>query len=163
MYPNQNSVLIGPEIIGGLKDDSEILKLKRVHIYNIGQQLGMKFLSMFTGQHILLTLHIVSNAEITKIIMKWISNESMQSLHTLGFFIPDSLITPDEVVESLKTERFNSAIRPRIYHLDTKIYQDKPRKIDLSGDNCYDIIREVDGKRATLHFDDKYFKILVWN
>ncbi|EFO89068.1 hypothetical protein CRE_14270 [Caenorhabditis remanei] len=161
LYPNHDSLFIGPKIIGQLTDESEILKLKNIQI---SPQFGWNLLEVFTGRNIRLSeAEVITEAKITEIIRKWMASEKLQNLESLEFRFYMQNILPENVVESLETERFNPAVRPQVYHYDPKLVYIMPEDINLSGDNCYDVIRESDGKRATLYFDSQSFKLLVWN
>ncbi|EFO90641.1 hypothetical protein CRE_08000 [Caenorhabditis remanei] len=162
-YPNLSTLMIQPSVIGQLSDSSKILEINNIQLSNPGH-FGASLLSKFTGRNIACRDLFITEAEIYLLIRKWMRSEAYHNLETIHFSAaPDYDLDTDLIIDQLETEEFDPTKRPQWYQIDYKLFNIPTSPVDFSGDNCFDVIRENDGKRASFLSFPTFFMFLVWN
>lgn len=162
-YPNLDTLMIRPKIIGELSDTSKILEIGNIHLSNPGK-FGASLLSKFTGRNIDSRQFVITEAELNEFVRKWMNNEAYQNLKLADFDTTlDCVLNSDLVFDQLETERFDSSKRPQSYEFEIKLFNISTPSVDFSGDDCFDVIRNIDGKRASVLCKFLEFKFLVWD
>lgn len=164
-YPNLEVLMIKPLINGELENSSKVVQVSNVHLWN-GRQFGLSLLTKFTGRNISLYETVLVEEELNEIIRKWIKSEAFLNLETV-FAVMESQrktgVDTDVVFHGLPVEVFNPTNRQEHFQLDGKVFGHSIRPFRFSGDGCYDVIRERDGKRASIFARYVVFNFVVWN
>ncbi|EFO86376.1 hypothetical protein CRE_01532 [Caenorhabditis remanei] len=164
LYPNLDVLRIKQSIDGELNETSRILAVKNVWLSDPGP-FGMNLLTKFTGQNIgLCKVDLVESveADLNEIIRKWMNNEGYQNLVSVFAemdFHSEKFIQTDKVFDQLLIEWFDPIQRPKY---TTRVFGGT-LDIGFYGNNCYDVIRKSDGKKASIRADFRYFRMMVWN
>ncbi|EFP06766.1 hypothetical protein CRE_11529 [Caenorhabditis remanei] len=168
-YPDVNNLMIEPTTNWELMNTSKSsLKIENVHI-SFANQFAASLLSKFTGRSISFSEAVITETELNQFIGKWIRSEAYHNLETvnLGLTPSENGLNIDLVFDQLETEAFDATKRPQWYQFSNKLFNMTFSPIDFSGDNCFDVIRESDGKRASILFDVNVsiivFTFLVWS
>ncbi|KAF1764955.1 hypothetical protein GCK72_004906 [Caenorhabditis remanei] len=164
LYPNLDVLKIKQSIDGELNETSRILVVKNVCLSNAGP-FGMNLLTKFTGQNIYLNKVDLVEADLNEIIRKWINSEGYQNLvsvHATMDYPSRRRIQTDQVFNQLPIERFNPTERPEHVRYTTRVFR-FTLDIGFHGDNCYDVIRKSDGKKASIRADFRFFRMVIWN
>ncbi|EFP10680.1 hypothetical protein CRE_01179 [Caenorhabditis remanei] len=163
-YPGLNSLDVNPLINGNVLETSHIFQIDRICFSDCGSY-GLEVLRRFTGSHIVLIDAPIRENDVVDIIRKWIANEAYQNIETLMIYLKTHVeINPQLVMDSFPTERYNPAVRPPIFHYDSKIIDRYPDEMDFSEDDfCRDVIRGIDGKRASIGCLTEAIFFVVWN
>ncbi|EFP11415.1 hypothetical protein CRE_09695 [Caenorhabditis remanei] len=163
-YPKLHSLNLQPIINGLLTDTSKIFENERVYSRNPGQ-IGKNLLLNFSGKSLELSNVIISETDIVDIIRKWVTNEGYQDLETLILRMASAIINTNRVFDALpETEMFNPAIRSPNFYYDNKIIHTASFNIELDANSvCRDVIRPIDGKRASIRIECHQLAFVVWN
>lgn len=162
-YAKLETLVIQPSINGEFKNSSKIEEIENIHLAKPGRIVS-RLLSKFTGKNIDLSQVVVTESVLNEFIRKWMKSVAYHSLESLNFELsPECVLNNDLVFDQLETEKFEATKRPQWYYSDSRLFNIQILPIDFSGDNCYDVIREKDGKRASILSNSHEFIIVVWN
>ncbi|EFP03365.1 hypothetical protein CRE_09578 [Caenorhabditis remanei] len=160
-YPNLDSLRIQPEIIGEL---DVVIDAQKVRLTNAGK-FGTSLLEKFDGRHLLFSKWIVEEKQLNEFIKKWMKGEGYHNLETIqATLILNWNIRMDDVVNELETERFDRTKRPEHFNIDNEtLFGFYSPPVSFAGNDTYDVIRESDGKRASVRASTNSFWFAVWN
>ncbi|KAF1764954.1 hypothetical protein GCK72_004905 [Caenorhabditis remanei] len=164
LYSNLDVLKIQQSVNGELNERSRILAVKNVLLSDPGP-FGMNLLTKFTGQNICLCkVDLVESVEsdLNELIRKWMNGEGYQNLVSIFVemnFLSGRFIQTDQVFNQLPVEWFDTTHRPKY---TTRVFGGT-LDIGFYGDNCYDVVRKNDGKKASIRADFFYFRMVVWN
>ncbi|EFP09804.1 hypothetical protein CRE_21409 [Caenorhabditis remanei] len=160
-YLNLTTLLICSPING--EATSKLLEVGRVHL-SYSDQCGISFLSKFNGQQINLFGAVLTEKELNEFIRKWMKSEGYLNLEFVTIYLSrESVLNRDLIIDQLEIESFDEKKRPGWYQSDIPLFMMKTNRLDFSRDDCFDVIRESDGKRASVLPTPSSFTFLVWN
>ncbi|EFO89070.1 hypothetical protein CRE_14266 [Caenorhabditis remanei] len=162
-YPNLGTLMINCPINGEVNDSSKILEVSNIYLSKPGL-VGASLLSKFTGRNIVFSHLVIAEKELNLFIRKWMNSEAYHHSEMVFFSAPpDYNLNTGLIIDELETEEFDPTKRPQWYQIDFKLFNIPSSPADFSGDNCFDVIRESDGKRASILSFSNFFMFLVWN
>ncbi|KAF1768271.1 hypothetical protein GCK72_000083 [Caenorhabditis remanei] len=160
-YPNLTTLLICSPI--NEEATSKLLEIGRVHLSYSGK-CGITFLSKFNGKKINLWGAVVTEKMLNEFIRKWMKSDGYQNLEFVNIKLsPECVLNRDHVIDQLEIEEFDEMKRPGWYQSEFRLFMMKTNRFDFSGNDCFDVIRESDGKRASVLSTPSSFTFLVWN
>ncbi|KAF1768261.1 hypothetical protein GCK72_000073 [Caenorhabditis remanei] len=141
---------IAPLIHGDSSDEVGFFTAQKLHLRNAGT-FGIEVLKKFTGRCIDLINLLAFETEFNEFIRKWMKGEICQNLETVNAqLVLHNNLNITDIVDNLETERFDATKRPDSFKFDIEMHHMYYPPIGFFGNDCYDVIRESDGKRASV-------------
>ncbi|CAL2037570.1 unnamed protein product [Caenorhabditis brenneri] len=161
-YPYQKSMILTPKLLGGLDQNSPILKVEEICFLKT-EKLISTFLESFSGRVAFFSKARCRENPFIKFIRDWMTGSAHENLEVLDVsFDTGYFLFPHIILEEFDTERkeWDPTKRPESYEIDTKMAI-KQKTINCS--HYWDIERRCDGRLASFVVTSFQFRFFVWN